>query len=176
MKTDLFQSCGHFWVFQIYWHIECSTFTASSFRIWNSSAGIPSPHTTLLVTRADIFHFALQRERWLSERIPVWIGAGHRFKREFRWVVRNRLQWLTDVGWRWGEAVTQPPAPMMGGVHAVPLISVELIGRGDSQLLRYPQPSHFSPWAIPDNTQVMTTALFPVPSPVWWGSHWPWIQ
>ena len=36
MKTDLFQSCGHCWVFQICWHIECSTFTALSFRIWNS--------------------------------------------------------------------------------------------------------------------------------------------
>ena len=30
MKTDLFQSCGHCSVFQICWHIECSTFTASS--------------------------------------------------------------------------------------------------------------------------------------------------
>ena len=29
MKTDLFQSCGHCWVFHIRWHIECSTFTAS---------------------------------------------------------------------------------------------------------------------------------------------------
>ena len=29
-ETDLFQSCGHCWVFQICWHIECSTFTASS--------------------------------------------------------------------------------------------------------------------------------------------------
>ena len=47
MKTDLFQSCGHCWVFQICWHIECSTFTASSFRIWNSSTGIPSPPQTL---------------------------------------------------------------------------------------------------------------------------------
>ena len=28
MKTDLFQSCGHCWVFQICWHMECSTFTA----------------------------------------------------------------------------------------------------------------------------------------------------
>ena len=35
MKAHLFQSCGHCWVFQIYWHIECSTYTASSFRIWN---------------------------------------------------------------------------------------------------------------------------------------------
>ena len=40
MKTDLFQSCSHCWVFQICWHIECSTFTAACFRIWNSSAGV----------------------------------------------------------------------------------------------------------------------------------------
>ena len=33
MITDLFQSCGHCCVFQICWHIECNTFTASSFRI-----------------------------------------------------------------------------------------------------------------------------------------------
>ena len=33
MKTDLFQSWGHCWVFQICWHIECSTFTASSLHI-----------------------------------------------------------------------------------------------------------------------------------------------
>ena len=33
MKTDLFQYCGHCWVFQICWHIECSTFTASSLTI-----------------------------------------------------------------------------------------------------------------------------------------------
>ena len=33
IQTDLFQSCGHCLVFQICWHIECSTFTASSFRI-----------------------------------------------------------------------------------------------------------------------------------------------
>ena len=43
VKTDLFQSCGHCWVFPVCWHIECNIFTASSFRIWNSSAGIPSP-------------------------------------------------------------------------------------------------------------------------------------
>ena len=39
----LFQTCGHCQVFQICWHAECSTFTASSFRIWNSSDAIPSP-------------------------------------------------------------------------------------------------------------------------------------
>ena len=39
MKTDLFQCCGDCWVFQICWHIECSTFTASSFRATLSRSG-----------------------------------------------------------------------------------------------------------------------------------------
>ena len=49
MKTDLFQSCGHCWVFQIFWHIACSSLTPSSFRIWNSTAGIPSPPLVLFI-------------------------------------------------------------------------------------------------------------------------------
>ena len=56
MKTDLFQSCGHCWVFQICWHIECSTFTSSSFRIWNSSTGIPSPPLALFVVMLSKAH------------------------------------------------------------------------------------------------------------------------
>ena len=47
MKTDLFQSSSHCWVFKICWHIYCSTLIASCFRIWNSSAGIPSPPLAL---------------------------------------------------------------------------------------------------------------------------------
>ena len=49
MKTDLFLSCGYCWVVQICWHIECSTFTASSFRIWNRSTGIPPPLALFVV-------------------------------------------------------------------------------------------------------------------------------
>ena len=56
MKTDLFQSCGHCSVFQICWHIECSTFTASSFRIWNSSTGIPSPPLAFFVVMLPRAH------------------------------------------------------------------------------------------------------------------------
>ena len=59
MKTDLLQSCGHCWVFQICWHIECSTFIASSFRIWNSSTGIPSPPLAFFVVM-------LLRPTWLQ--------------------------------------------------------------------------------------------------------------
>ena len=47
-ENCLFQFCGHCWVFQICWYIECHTFTVSSFRIWNSSIGIPSPPLALL--------------------------------------------------------------------------------------------------------------------------------
>ena len=55
----LFRSRGHCWVFQICWHIECSTFIASSFRIWNSSAGIPSPplaYHTHWIQRASLWY------------------------------------------------------------------------------------------------------------------------
>ena len=59
MKTDLFQSCGHCWVFQICWHIECSTFTASSFRIWISSTGIPSLPLALFIVMLPKAHLTL---------------------------------------------------------------------------------------------------------------------
>ena len=48
-NKNFFQSCGHYWVFQISWHIECSTFTASPFRIWNGSAGNPLPPLALFI-------------------------------------------------------------------------------------------------------------------------------
>ena len=70
MKMDLFQSCGHCWVFQICWYIECSTFTASSFRIWNSSAGIPSPPLALFVVRLPkaflTSHSRMCGSRWVT--------------------------------------------------------------------------------------------------------------
>ena len=56
MKINLFQSCGHCWVFQICWHIECSTFTASSSRIWNSATGVPSPPLALFVVMLSKAH------------------------------------------------------------------------------------------------------------------------
>ena len=41
--------------FPNFWHIECS-FTASSFRIWNSSTGIPSPPLALFVVMLSKAH------------------------------------------------------------------------------------------------------------------------
>ena len=69
MKTDLFLSCGHCWVFQFFWHTECSTFTASSFRMWNSSAGIPSPPLALFVVMFPKAHLTsdsrMSGSRWV---------------------------------------------------------------------------------------------------------------
>ena len=69
MKTDLFQSCGHGWVFQIFWHIEWSTLTASSFRTWNSLAGIPSPPLALFIVMLPKAHISLHSRmsssRWV---------------------------------------------------------------------------------------------------------------
>ena len=42
MKTNLFQSCGQCWVFQIFWHIDHSTLAAPSFRIWNQFTSVVS--------------------------------------------------------------------------------------------------------------------------------------
>ena len=80
MKTDLFQSCGHCWVFQICWHIECSTFTASSFRIWNSSVGIPSPPLalfTVMLPKAHLTsHSSMSGCRWVIT--PSWFTGSLR--------------------------------------------------------------------------------------------------
>ena len=80
MKTDLFQSCGHCWVFQICWHIECSTFTASFFRIWNSSAGIsslPLALFTVMLPKAHLFsHSRISGSRWVTT--PSWLSRSSR--------------------------------------------------------------------------------------------------
>ena len=77
MKTDLFQSCGHCWVFHICWHIECGTFTASSFRIWNSSTGIPSPPLVLFVVMLPKAHLTshsrMSGSRWVIT--PSWLSG-----------------------------------------------------------------------------------------------------
>ena len=68
-ETDLFQSCGHCWVFQICWYIECITFTASSFGIWNSSTGIPSPPLALFMVMLPKAHLTshsrMSGSRWV---------------------------------------------------------------------------------------------------------------
>ena len=77
MKTDLFHSCGHCWVFQICWCIECSTVTTSSFRIWNSTAGILSTPLNLFVVMLPKAylnsHSRMSGSRWVIT--PSWLSG-----------------------------------------------------------------------------------------------------
>ena len=77
MKTALFQSCGHCRVLQICQHIECSTFTASSFRIWNSSTGIPSPPLALFIVMLSKAHLTshsrMSGSKWVIT--PSWLSG-----------------------------------------------------------------------------------------------------
>ena len=77
MKTDLFQSCVHCWVFQICWHIECGTFTASSFTIWNSSVWILSPQLVMLVVMLPKAHLTLHSRMCGSQWVitPSWLSG-----------------------------------------------------------------------------------------------------
>ena len=63
--------------FQSGWYIECSTFTATSFRIWNSSAGIPSPPLALFVVLLPKAHLTshsrMSGSRWMIT--PSWLSG-----------------------------------------------------------------------------------------------------
>ena len=66
--------------FPICWCIECSTFTASSFRIWNSSTGIPSPPLALFIVMLPKAHLTLPSRmsgsRWVIT--PSWLSGSWR--------------------------------------------------------------------------------------------------
>ena len=62
------------------WHIECSTLTASSFRIWNSSAGISSPPLALFIVMLPnahlTLHSSMSASRWVTT--PLWLSRSLR--------------------------------------------------------------------------------------------------
>ena len=75
-----FPVCGHCCIFPVCWHIECSTFTASSFSIWNSSTGIPSPPLALFIMMLPKTHLTsrcrMSGSTWVWVITPSWF-SGH---------------------------------------------------------------------------------------------------
>ena len=60
-------------------YIDCSTLAAASFRIWNSSAGIPSPPLALLMilSKAHLtLHSRMSGSRWVIT--PSWLSRSLR--------------------------------------------------------------------------------------------------
>ena len=70
IRIDLYQSCGHCWVFQICWYSECNTLIASSFRVLNSSTVIPLHPLALLtavIPKAYLTsHCRMPGSEWLT--------------------------------------------------------------------------------------------------------------
>ena len=125
MKTDIFQSCCHCWVFQICWHIECSIFTASSFRICNSSTGIPSPPLALFVVMLSKAHLTSAARRpnqsILKEISPGFIGgAGIGTEAPIPWPPHVK-SWLIGkdphAGKDWGQEEKGTTEDEMVGWH-----------------------------------------------------------
>ena len=62
--------------FPNFWHIECSTFTSSSFRIWNRSTAIPSPPLALFMVMLPKAHLTSHSRMsgitWVI--IPLWLS------------------------------------------------------------------------------------------------------
>ena len=81
MRIDLFQSSGHCWLFQIFWHIKWTTLITPSSRILNSFAGILSPPLALLA--AVLFkthwssHSRISGSEW--ETTPLWLSGSLRY-------------------------------------------------------------------------------------------------
>ena len=104
MKTDLFQCCGQCWVFQICWHIECSTFTASSFRIWNST---PLQYSYLKITwteesgRLQSMGSLGFRHDWATSlsifTFMHWVGNGNSLQCSFLENPRDGVAWWAAV-------------------------------------------------------------------------------
>ena len=63
--------------FPIFWYIDCSIFTAPSFRIWNSSTGMPSPPLALFVVMLSKAHLTshsrMSGSRWVIT--PSWLSG-----------------------------------------------------------------------------------------------------
>ena len=72
-----FPSCGYCWFFSNLLTYCVQHFTASSFRIWKSSTGIPSPLLDLFIMMLPKAHLALHSRmsgsRWVS--IPLWLSG-----------------------------------------------------------------------------------------------------
>ena len=80
MATDLFQSCGHCWVFQICWHIECSTFMSISLQprgLQHAKPPCPSPLPEFTQTHVHGVGEAIQTSHPLSSASPPTLKLPH---------------------------------------------------------------------------------------------------
>ena len=87
------------WIFQICWHTECSTFTASSFSFWNNSSRIPSPTLALFVVMLSkaylTSHSRMSGCRWVIT--PSWLSRSLRICLQCR--IPRFDSWVGKIPW-----------------------------------------------------------------------------
>ena len=111
-ENYLFQSCGHCWVFQICWHIECSIFTASRFRVWNSSIGIPSPPLALFIVMLPKAHLTSHSRMPGSGSVitPSWKKMSFHYRGLGCKSRKSRNTWSNTQIWPWSTEWSRPKA------------------------------------------------------------------
>ena len=78
------------WVFQMYWHNDCSSLTASCFRIWNSSAGILSPPLALFIVIIPKAHLS-SYSRMSGSRLCIILYIFGNSKKIFFQILGNSM-------------------------------------------------------------------------------------
>ena len=124
------------------WHIECSSLSASSFTIWISSAGIPSPSLVLFLvvlpeTHLTLYlyltHFCTPHGAWKCPALTGWsfkvsqIKLTVTFYWKWWWLKIKKISWSTS---RFEYSVGRHPyesleTRSMPGINYLPLISKE---------------------------------------------------
>ena len=170
------QSCGHCWVSQICWHIEHSTFTASSFRIWNSSTGIPSPPVALCVVTLSKAHRSshsrMSGSRWVIT--PSWLSWSWRSFLYSTFVYSCHLFLISSASVR-----SIPFLSFMEPIFAwnVPLLLLLLLSRFSRvRLCATPETAaHQAPVPLGFFRQEHWIGL-PFPSPIHKSEKWKWSR
>ena len=176
MKTDLFQSCDHCWVFQICWPIECSTFRASSFRIRNSSTSFQLRFKAGSQCFPNAASWTQAMYRGLQHLYCLGIKKGKQLPStgfRFCWLTQaisspylileqiHVLSWCALALWGCDHKIPQAGQKETRETDCRPVLEVRSRKCGCREVLRKKLPSFWSPpaaldfpwWAFPDFLQ-----------------------
>ena len=73
MKTELFQSCGHCWVFQICWHIESWDYFLRTACSWITASGVGLCRipTNASLNWTDVYIYLMHNGKWYSQTLVI---------------------------------------------------------------------------------------------------------
>ena len=155
---------AHCWVFQICWHIEWSTLTTSSFRIWNSSTGIPSPPLALFIVMLPKTHFTshsrMSVSRWMIT--TSWLSGSWRSFLYSSSVHSCHLFWKSSASVR--------PIPFLSFIEPIFAWNVPLVSNFIEEICCLPHPILFLYFF-----SLITEEVFLITPWILWNSAFKWV-